>query len=105
MGPIMSFMLVPCGAAIFIGWIARHWALAAAAFTGGVGGFLVLAPLASPVSVFLIPLTTGLAVAGLALIPALVWRPTISVWSRMSFALVVTFLIHFLYLSYAMAGR
>lgn len=105
MGPIMAFMLVPCAAAVLVGWGARHWALAAAALTGGIGLFLLLAPLGSFLSRIMLPAATGAAVAGLVLIPVLAWRPTVSIWSRMSAALATAFATHFLYLSYAMAGR
>lgn len=105
MGPIFSFMIVPCTAGVLVGWAARHWALAAAALFGGVGAFLLLMPLTSPVFLFLLPFASGVAMAGLALITVLAWRPSVSIWSRMSFGLAATFFTHFLYLSYAMAGR
>ncbi|AKS47266.1 hypothetical protein SAMN05444287_3094 [Octadecabacter temperatus] len=101
----MTFMLVPCAAAVLVGWIARHWALAGAALTGGIGLFLLVAPMGTTLSRLVLPFGTGAAIAGLAMIIVLKARPSTSVWSRMTIALTATFFPHFLFISYAMAGR
>ena len=103
-GPYLTFMLVPCVSAICVGWAARHWALAAAAISGGLGGAFLLVSIASPTATFLVPIATAATVSGLILIPALLWRPTISVWNRMMFSLGAVFVTHLAFLQYTLAA-
>ncbi len=100
----VAFVIVPCLAAIVIGWGARHWTLAAAAIAGGAG-WLFLVPILPGDLRFLTPFFTGAIVAGLTLLPALIWRPEMTVWSRMTLALAIAFAVHFLFLQFAMATR
>lgn len=104
-GPYFTFMLVPCAAAISIGYLARHWTLAAAALTGGLGLLFLITTITAPLSVFIAPAASGAAVAGLILTPMLLRRPSVSVWSRMSAALGAVFLTHLAFLTFALAGR
>lgn len=98
------FMLVPCGAAIGVGWAARHWTLAAAAIAGGLGAAFLFASIATPVAKILFPLGTAAFVSGVTLIPMLLWRPTVSVWNRMMAALGVVFVTHLAFLQHTLAG-
>lgn len=103
-GPFLTFMLVPCAAAVAVGWAARHWSLAAAATTGGLAIAILLASLNAPLTTFALPLATGTAIAGLPLILMLLRRPSVSVWNRMMAALGAVFLTHFAFLQYVLAA-
>ena len=103
-GPYLTFMLVPCGAAICIGWAVRHWALAVAAIAGGLGFAFLLGAIQTPLSKFLFPMASSAMIAGIVLLLMLLWRPTVSVWNRMGAALIVVFMTHLVFLQYALAG-
>lgn len=104
-GPYLTFMLVPCATAIAVGWAVRHWALGAAAVAGGLGAVFLFASIATPLTKLLFPISTAIVVSGLVLIPALLWRPTVSVWNRMMITLGAVFVTHLAFLQYALAGR
>jgi len=97
-------MLVPCAAAIGIGWAAKHWALAVAAIAGGLGGAFLFVAIGTPLTKILFPLATSSAVSGLVLVPMLLWRPSVSVWNRMMAALSTVFVTHIAVLQYALVG-
>ena len=99
-----AFLVLPSIAAVAVGWAVRHWALAAAVIAGGLG-WLFLVPSLPGGARFITPFFTGAAVAGLVLLPALIWRPGISVWSRMTLALGAAFAAHLVFLQHAMAAR
>ena len=103
-GPYFVFLLLPSIAAVAAGWAIRHWALAAA-LVAGATGCLFIVPLIGGDARFLTPLFTGAGVAGLVLMPLLMLKSDLSLWTRMTVALVVTFAAHFAFLQYAMATR
>ena len=103
-GPFLFFMLVPCAAALAVGWAAKHWTLAAAAIAGGLGGTFLFATIGTPLTKILFPLATSSAVSGLVLVPMLLWRPSVSVWNRMMAALGIVFVTHLTVLQYALSG-
>ena len=104
-GPFLTFMLVPCTAAILAGWALRHWALAAAATAGGLGFVYLFAQFPLPLTKFVAPMATAAMVSGLVLIPALLLRPSISVWNRMMITLGAVFLTHLAFLQYVLSNR
>ncbi len=104
-GPYLIFMLVPCAAAILVGWAARHWTLAAAAVAGGLGLAFLFASIGTVLTKILFPVATASVLSGVVLIPLLLWRPSVSVWNRMMLSLGVVFVTHLAFLQYAMAGR
>jgi len=103
-GPFLIFMLVPCAAALCVGWAAKHWALAAAAVAVGLGGAFLFAAIGTPLTQILFPVATSSAVSGLVLVPMLLWRSSVSVWNRMMAALGTVFVTHLAVLQYALAG-
>ena len=104
MGPFLIFMLVPCAAALSVGWAAKHWALAAAAIAGGLGGAFLLVAIGTPLTKILFPVATSSAVSGLVLMPMLIWRPSVSVWNRMMGTLGAVVVTHLAVLQFALAG-
>ena len=99
-----SFLLLPSIAAVNIGWLVRHWTLGAAALAGGLG-WLFLVPSLPGEARFLSPIFSGIAAAGGTMLVLLLVRRAASIWSRMTWALVVTFAAHFLFLITAMTSR
>ena len=103
-GPQFVFILLPCIAALAVGWGVRHWALAAAVFFGCVGG-LYTVPLVGGDARFVAPLLTGGALAAMITFMILRIRPEISLWTKMTITLAITFVAHFAFLQYALANR
>ena len=99
----VTFVLLPSIAAVICAWAVRHWALGAALFFGAVG----LLFLASNVPLgdlrFGMPFFTGAGVAGLVLAIGLLIRPGMSLWSRLSLALLAAFAVHYAYLHFALS--
>lgn len=92
-GLTVAFVLVPCIAASLIAIILIDWRLAAAAAAGAVG-FMFLAPnLPELLRIYGSSVMAGVALAALALVALLLWRPTASTWSRMIVALLATFFV------------
>ncbi len=92
-----AFLLLPSVAAVIVGFAVRHWALAAAVIAGGLSWLFIVPSLPSG-AVFFTPLFTGAAVAGVVMLIALLIRSEISVWTRMTLSMVVTFAAHYVFL-------
>lgn len=91
MGPLaLPYVLLPGASAVGTAWAISDWRLAGAAAAGALGLLFAL-PGRFPPGVFVIPAIAGIAVAGLVLLPLLLFRPRADVWTRMSVALVTTF--------------
>lgn len=103
-GPFLTFMLVPCAGGIFAGRVSRHWSLAAATLFGALALSMAVITFDPPYSMLILPFGTGCAAASVVLIAMLTWRPSVSVWTRMSAGLGTAFLTHFYFLSLALAG-
>ncbi len=104
LGPQFVFLLLPSIAALVVAWGVRHWALAAAVFFGCVGGLFTV-PLIGGDARFLAPLLTGGALAAMVTFFILRIRPEISLWTKMTITLAITFATHFAFLQSAMASR
>ena len=101
----LPYLIMPVMAAVVAAWAASHWTLAGAVATGALGTMFVWWEYETGALRVFLPLLTGAVVAGLALLPMLVVRPGVSVWTRMTVAMVITFLVHFLFIQYAIASR
>lgn len=98
------FVLLPSIGSVLAGYLLRDWRLAGAA-AAGLAGLSVIATMSPhPYAVLVLPLLVGAAIGSLALIPLLLFRPTSSVWTRMTLALAVTFTASFAHLFF-LTGR
>ncbi|MCF2871021.1 hypothetical protein L0664_08080 [Octadecabacter sp. G9-8] len=94
-GVSVAFVLIPCIAAVITAAVISDWRLAAAAFFGAVGMLFLAPTLPDGVRVFGSPVFSGVAIGAATLVAQLLWRPTVSTWSRMTAAMMVTFAVTF----------
>ncbi len=91
---LVSFVLLPCIGAILAGYLLFDWRLAAAAACGAAGLTFLGPLLPTAVRLYAQPAFTGVFVGAVTLVLLLRRRPAISVWSRMTWALGVAFVLH-----------
>lgn len=99
-----TFVIVPCIAACTVAAIIRDWRLAAAALCGALG-LTLIAPALPPAIAYLgLPVFVGIALGALAVMVALLRRPSHDIWGRMLPALIFTFAVTFAHLLYFANG-
>ena len=103
-GPQFVFILLPCLGALLVAWGIRHWALAAAAFFGCIAG-LYAVQLDGGNTRLVAPYLNCGALAAMLVFMMLRIRPELSLWTKMSVTLAVTFATHFAFLHYALSVR
>lgn len=88
----LTFIIIPCIAACTAAWFIRDWRLAGAASTGSLGVLFVPGlTLMLPAVAFLLPVLVGTAIGSAVSGVATYRSPDTTPWSRMLYALVITF--------------
>lgn len=91
-GFALTFILIPCIAACIAAWFIRDWRLAGAAATGSLGVLFVPGLTQDmPATAYLLPVFTGTAVGAAVSGVATYRSPDTTAWSRMLYALIITF--------------
>ncbi|MEL6643130.1 MAG: hypothetical protein AAFQ79_04285 [Pseudomonadota bacterium] len=88
MGPLaLPYVILPGAGAVATAWAIADWRLAGAAAAGAMGLLFLVPALGLSLLIFALPVIAGVAVGGLVLLPLLLWRPDMTVWTRMTTAL------------------
>ena len=103
LGPYVILLVLPSVTAVAVGWAARRWVVAATVVVAGVA-CLYLVPVIGGTARHISPIFTGAIISGLTILPLIIWKPDVSVWTRMTAALATTFAAHFLFLQGVLAS-
>ena len=91
-GLAITFIVIPCIAACTAAWFIRDWRLAGAASAGSLGVLFVPGlTTALPGAAYALPIFAGTAVGATVSGVATYRSPDTTPWSRMLYALVITF--------------
>lgn len=91
-GLAITFVVIPCIAACTAAWFINDWRLAGAASAGSLGVLFVPGlSLVVPSATYLLPIFAGTAVGATVSGVATYRSPDTTTWSRMLYALVITF--------------
>lgn len=93
-GIATTFLVLPSLAAVLVAWLVQDWRMAGLIAALGVATLIVLLAIRHPLGVFVMPSLSGAVVGGVATLCLLRLKPDGSVWTRMSFAVVVAFVAH-----------
>jgi len=95
---VFVFVILPCIGAVIAGAALWDWRLAAAAFFGALG-LLFAAPIfPEPLRIMGGSTVSGVAVGALAVAVLLMLRQPVSIWTRMSIAMMTAFAVHYAHL-------
>lgn len=92
------FVILPCIGAVCAGAVLFDWRLAAAAVCGAVGLLLIGPVFPEALRVMTGSVVSGVAVGALALSVLLYMRQPVSIWTRMTTAMVAAFAVHYAHL-------
>lgn len=88
----LTFIIIPCIAACVAAWFIRDWRLAGAACAGSLGVLFVPGlTTALPAVAFLLPILVGVAIGSAVSGVATYRSADTTPWSRMLYALIITF--------------
>ena len=94
----IPFVLLPCLGGVIAGWALADWRLAGIAVCAALAVLAVAGFLPASLRLFGLPLVSGSLVGAVSMVVLLALRPDVSVWGRMTVAMLAAFAVHMTHL-------